>query len=91
MDVFQIVSVEDCPTTIYMAGQVCQQWAKTPAGCQPSGPGWNPPIVGETNEVWLWKRDFDPIERQPLVRDLARDTQPVYVDSFIPRVVIADL
>ncbi len=87
----QIVQLSECPTTIYGAGGNFQQWAKTPAGCQPSGPGWSAPIVGRTEDEWLWSRPFDPITQTPIVFDLELDTQPIFVDVYPPKTVELDL
>jgi hypothetical protein len=85
-----IVPLTDCSTTLYGSGGNFQQWAKTPAGCQPSGPGWSAPIVGRTNEEWLWSRDFDPLTNQPIVRPMD-ETQPVIVNVYAPETVELDL
>lgn len=86
----QIIPVEDCPTTLYMALGMWQQWAKTPAGCQPSGPGWNAPIIGRTEDEWLWCRAYDPVAKSPIVQPLD-DTQPIIVDVYAPTPVLLKL
>jgi hypothetical protein len=91
MSQLEIVDLRACSTTVFIAGQVCQQWAKTPAGCQPSGEGWQAPIVGDTDEEWVWRRDYDPVNKIPVIRDLERDTQPIYVDNIAPGIVITNL
>jgi hypothetical protein len=87
----QIIPLSECHTTLYGGGQSFHQWAKTPAGCQPSGPGWTAPIIGRTEEEWLWCRPFDPVTRTPVVYDLECDTQPILVDVYPPEQVELDL
>ena len=82
----QVIPVEECQKTVYGGGQTFQQWAKTPAGCIPSGPGWTAPIIGRTDDEWLWCRPFDLGSQTPIVHPLD-DTQPVNVAVNAPQEV----